>query len=492
MQFLKNRNRVSLFLHAVLILVTAWHVYLTVTEYLANLFYTHDVGVIDYLISNTYHGRFFFSIDTLACFWSQHFTPSLLALVPLHFVFRHVLTIPILETLVLFSGAWAVAWMCSGLLRRGRKNGASFPPIALSLGVLYAANTFTASIAFANHFEGLGVGLMLWAFAALINGRKRLFWFLFVVVLGCKCDFPLYGAAWGAWWILRGWQTRKAMTVKKRFPLGIGVILVSGLWFLVAVSVMAFVRHQQGMVEVAYSNRYSWMGSSASEILTQFFTHPLLFLQPIGKVIWDLLCSVFFIPLLAPTTLLLLLPGACIMGLSSNSALHDIAYYYSYPFLAFLFLAVVLVAVRLLRFLGRFPQRRLLRTILLVFFCASAVYQFCQPTHCDGKYRLPEKFTARHAWIRSTLRKVIPPNATVAAQFDLLGQVPQRPMIYQLLPENLDKAEYWVLDKNGYQGNLSDVDCYRILQTGDALVAAGKAKILVYKDGFLILQVLKQ
>ncbi|HUT26254.1 MAG TPA: DUF2079 domain-containing protein, partial [Sumerlaeia bacterium] len=213
----RARQAASAFLQLALVALAAHHAAIAVTQYLANQFYTHDVGHLDYMFYYTWHGRFFWSIVYEVSHFAKHFTPSLVLLVPVHALSRHVLCLPILEGLAVVSGAWAVAWMFDGVLRRGRGPmpllqgrgaggavgavGARLSPLGLAAGWLYVCNPYTGSLVLANHFESFAVGLSLWALAALANGKRKLFWLLLVLALGVKEDLALGWIAFGAWWV---------------------------------------------------------------------------------------------------------------------------------------------------------------------------------------------------------------------------------------------------------------------------------------------------
>jgi len=110
------------------------------------------------------------------------------------------------------------------------------------------------------------------------------------------------------------------------------------------------------------------------------------------------------------------------------------------------------------------------------------------PTRTDGKRRLPERPTERHTWIRMMLREALPPRASVAAQFDLFCQVPYRSRLYPLSLRTVARAEYWVVDANGFLGDLSSRDLEAILARASRLLAEGQGRIVVQERGLLVFQ----
>jgi hypothetical protein len=540
----RARQATRVFLQLALIALAAHHAAITVTQYLANQFYTHDVGHLDYMFYYTWHGRFFWSIVYEISHFAKHFTPSLVLLVPVHALSRHVLCLPILEGLAVVSGAWAVAWMFDGVLRRGRgrmllfqgrgAGGARLSPLGLAAGWLYVCNPYTGSVLLANHFESFAVGLSLWALAALANGKKNLFWLLLVLALGVKEDLALGWIAFGAWWVFFGWErprrgpagrraglacalrgggaatsvasaalppfpaTSVASAWKTRLRLGAAIMAVSAAWLVLALLSVRAVARLSDVSSLEYARRYEWLGGTPLEALENVvFRSRLLWTIPYragALFLW----TVLFLPLLAPSTLLALIPAVYLMGLSGRDTMSEFMYYYSYPVLPFLCLGAVLGLSRVARWSGRVARKRkgargrgpYAGATIVIFL--SGVLLLLQPTHTDGKRRLLERPRPRHSWIRLALREAIPPDASVCAQFDLLCQMPHRREIYPLSEKNLDRADYWVLDRKGFLGDVDSLAYQRILNRAAELVRAGRARIVVDRSDLLIVRRLRE
>jgi len=206
-----------------------------------------------------------------------------------------------------------------------------------------------------------------------------------------------------------------------------------------------------------------------------------------GLTLW----TAFFLPLLAPSSLLLLLAPSYVMGLSGE-AQRQLYYYYSYPFLPFMWLGASWAIARLVRhvrLLRPALSRWLWVGIVATLFVAGA-WMMTLSTRTDGKRRVPPRITERHHWIREQLREQIPPDASVAAQFDLLCQVPYRLEIYPLSEESITYAEYWVLDLHprAHFGDVSGRTMQSIVELGKKMVREGRAEIVARRDGFMILR----
>ena len=263
----------------------------TVSNYLANQFYTQDIGHIDYLFYHTYHGRFFWSVVCEAPHFSKHFTPTLVLLVPFHALFQNVLFITILEDLVVLSGAWgsgvdgrwvAASWAVAG---RFRKRYADSLPWGLRRDGFMRQTPSWGSVLLAHHFESFALALTAWALAALTNRRWCLFWILVILALGVKEDMTLYWGAFGAWWVVIGikkeepgskkeeLRTKKGegrgarvfLNWRKRFVSGGALLGLCIVWLVVAMVVIRHTALASGQPASEYAPRYDWLGKTMSQ-----------------------------------------------------------------------------------------------------------------------------------------------------------------------------------------------------------------------------------
>ncbi len=487
----RMRRGVALAFHLALIALAGWHVYLATTAYLGNRFYACDVGNINYCLYWTLRGRFFCLFTHQFSNFACHFTPTLLLLAPLQGLVQHHLLVPLLETLALLSGAWAVAWLFDGLTRRRNTRAWPLSPLGLAIGWLYAANVWTGSMLLSYHFESFGVPLLLWAVAAAAHRRWRWFWALAILAVGVKEDFALYFAAFGLWWSFFGWEkgTGRALW-RKRLTRAWPMAAVGILWFLAGWWSIGWFARQVGYESSLFAPRYAWLGPTLTAKLQTIQNNPQLFWIPLWHVAKMTLWTALFLPLLAPETLLLLVPGAYVMGLAGDfEPMFQLMYYYSYPLLPFLFVGVCVALARLVRRTRRWRWRAPLRGVLLLTLTLAGCAQVVQPTHMESQRRLPAEVTERHGWIRMVLAEAIPRDASVAIQYDLICQLPFRPLVFPVEEKWLDQAEYWVLDLKGFRGELKADECRRIIERGLDLARQKKARLLVDQDGLLIFHV---
>jgi uncharacterized membrane protein len=476
-----------------LALLVGWHVLVSVSYWLSNQLYFNDLGHESYMLFLSWHGRFFWSLYHECPHFAKHFTPTYALLVPFQALFRHILFLPILETVAVTSGAWGVAWLANGIFFRGRRRPLS--PLALGVGILYLGNPYVGSIMLSHHFEGIGMPLFVWALAALANRRRRLFWALLILSLGTKEDMPLYWFVFGIWWIFFGWERaarrgRLALrAVRARTPLGLAVAGLAAAWLTIAMGTIAWLAARTATDASYIEARYAWLGDSVGAIIANILRNPLILVPPVLRTLWPLIPPLLLLPLLAPSTLLLLLPAACVMGLSSFEPQNRLLYYYSYPFIPFLCLGASLGLRRLLVLRLARRHRKPLRRAVGIILLLAGLFMLGLPTPTEGRRRVPAASTQRHRFIRESIRKHVPRDASVAAQFDLFCQVPLTPGLLPLSERNLERSEYWILDSRGFLGDINSTRFRAMLERGFQLREQGRARILVNMDGFLILRV---
>ena len=477
--------------HFLFLLLLVYQSAVCVSYYLSNQFYLNDIGQIDYMLYHTWRGRFFWSIIYESSHFAKHFTPTLLLLVPLRAVFSHVLFVPLLECAALVSGGWAVAWMTAGI---GKQSGLVSDGwnklLGLGLGWLYLCSPLTGSILLAWHFESFAVALNLWALAAWIHQRKKLFWVFLILAIGCKEDIGLYWFCFAGWWIVFGAKLQPESTWRMRLRPALILGLVSVVAVAVAmIAIRIFASHADQPIS-AYDYRYAYLGEDLSTRIINLLKNPQqLFIPPLN-IAWINLKSFILLPLFAPSTLLLLIPGAYLFGLSDEDSQRLIFYYYSYPFAPFMCLGAALGAHRLIQWIGRwYAPARICRILTWVCFIAGWALLF-QPTRTEGQRRVVQHPLKRHSIIRETIREKVPPEASVCAQYDLVCQVPVRGNLLPFSADNWRRCEYLLLDffPGAHRGAVPAEVYRQTLRELDEMFKNGEAQQLYFQDGFLIVR----
>jgi uncharacterized membrane protein len=476
---LQQKRRLAFVVSAFIVILLFWHWSIDLSNYRAFRFFTDDIGHFNYMLWHTLHGRFFWSIVHQCNHFALHFTPSLLLLVPLHFSARPILVLPLTETLAIFSGSVATSCLFAGAVAQGRSPVSCFTPTGLLLGLVFVCSPLTGAILLSYHIESFAVALMLWALAAYYQHWRKTFWVFLFLSLGVKEDIAIYWA-WFALW---------AMMCERRYALKTNALLLiaSLLWLAVAFwSIEIFIAASNKGVW-AYGSRYATLGNTLPEKIVTVTTHPRLWLEPLQVQGLTSLFAFACIPVLAPTALLLLLPGLYIMGLSAFSPMYHLSYYYSYALVPFLALGAVKGVARVVGWRRLRRGRKVIVVVVNIVLLAAAVALCLQRTRTEGRRRLPATVTARHVELKEEMGRLeLPIDATIAAQADLLPQLPMREGMMPLSLENALAADYCVVDVKGFYGDQSGWRMREILAAMEREVGRGSRRVVIQKDGLLV------
>ncbi len=445
----------------------AYFNYVSWTQYASNHFFLVDIGVNDLAISGTLRGEFFRSPIGDWPYFAVHFKPILLLFLPLYVFFDHPMTLAAGYNLAL-AGAAAALWA----LARERTGDAR---LALAFAAAWLFSHWTLSLHLSLHPESLAMPGFFLLF--LTQGKKRapLYWAALAWVLANKEDMALYLAFYGlylAFWAREPDRRRGLLTTA-----------VCIAWLLLALGVMAWLRpagetYKGGEPALA---RYASLGGGWGEIALHSLTHPLeiarrIFARP---ALWVLLGSLLFLPLLAPRTLPLLLPGALVFLASDSLPQQYLYHYYSYAMLPFAFFGAVKGAALLRR---RFPRWSAPALITGLLF--TAALGMLAPTRSNSLLHRPFRVLPRHRMIRELLREHLPPDARVAAQYDLFCQIPRRPLVLPLWPENMGRVNYAAVDKKGFWPDLTLEECDTLADGFDS----PDWRLVVSADDFYLLE----
>ena len=166
----------------------------------------YDLGLFSNTLWNTAHGRF------MACtfletgtFTSEHITPTLALLAPLHWTPWGT------EAMLLFSCAFLVSGVIPIYLIATRASG---PELGLALGLAYLAHpALHANALWDFHELSLSGVVMLWLIWAVLEQRWRVYWISLVLLLGLREELGFAGLGVALWLWLLGHRRPAAITV---------------------------------------------------------------------------------------------------------------------------------------------------------------------------------------------------------------------------------------------------------------------------------------
>jgi len=283
-----------------------------------------------------------------------------------------------------------------------------------------------------------------WYFVGLyLTYPGTLYWNLFdfkpvIVVL----PFLLFGAlgvvrnnpslAWGAFVLACSGKETVCVTVAwlglvclvfwpQRRRLGLGLLLLGGLWFIVVVGFV--IPDLQGTTALpAFSKRWGHLGGSATEVARFILTNPGAAIS--SSFTWSKFATVLLFltqslgsALLVPTVLLVGLPYFIYGYLESTAVMLHVKTHYQIVFYPWLLIATGLGLHRLRLWLNardtvlsRKIGRRLFPGVIICSALLSLVLQYCIP-------QTPNMFTP-HSYVAhlTSMLALIPDNASVWAQ----------------------------------------------------------------------------
>jgi uncharacterized membrane protein len=226
-----------------------------------------DLGVFDQVVWNTSQGRFMestLSLDrcTPHSFFGDHFSPVLLALVPLYWIAPHPETLLIVQTAALALGAWPLYLLARRLLPRG---------IERLIWVL--AYVLSAPLAFITlydfHEVALAVVPLGFAMYFLVTRRTVPLLLSLLAAFAVKEEIALIGVGFGVALALQG-RWRSAAIV------AFGSAAVFAVTLKLIIPAFAGAPYQ-------YLGRYASLGGSELEIARTLVLDPLRALRVLGE-----------------------------------------------------------------------------------------------------------------------------------------------------------------------------------------------------------------
>jgi uncharacterized membrane protein len=443
------------------------------TSYLWSLqdaYQTHaeDLGIMDQALWNTVHGAVLHQticniVTDTNCLGDIsrlgiHFEPIMFPIALLYLVVPSPKTLQLLQALVVATGAFPAYWIASRRLRSALA-GVAFAAIYLLYPALDAAVTYdfhavtlsAAFLMFALYFmlSRNDVGLVVTSLLALSTKEE-------IVV-----DIAMIGLC--------------ILVFQRRWRIGSGLVALAVIWLVIELAIM------HAMSPLGHSptaGRYAYLGHSPAQAALYVLTHPL---QVLRQHVFDaegiyylrtLLSPAAYLPVLSPSVLLIAVPALGINLLSSDPTMHSGIFQYNaeiVPVLVFASIESVVLLSTGMRWLGAHAEPALGRLagvvtwrswgqpatlaraaaaglILLVLVFGLHEQQQHGYLPITKGFSWPQ--STPHTRLADTLLPLIPANASVSAQSDLVPHVSHRRFIY-LYPYHGTDADYVFLDVTG-------------------------------------------
>jgi uncharacterized membrane protein len=435
--------------------------------------YSGDLGNHDQAIWNTIHGRLFrfTNMAGLDSRLALHFEPILLPISLSYLVYSDPRTLLALQTVMVGLGALPVFWLAREKLNSDLA-ALVFPLAYLLFPALEAANLFDF------HTVTLAASFLLYALYFLQSRRYGLFALFAILAMSCKEDIPLLVAMMGIY----------IFVFQKARKVGVLTFMGSGCWFYVAVFLIS--PRFSPIGQNVHMERYAYLGQTPQQMVNTVLTQPGLIWQQlvvkarVGHYLCQLLMPVAFTSLLSPQTFLISLPSLAINLLSQYKSMQEVSrYHYAAPLVPFVIISSV-YGVDFLATLGwerlKVKKRSALYFLSGVVLVASLCYHYYRGfSPLSAQFQWP--MVTEHHRLMQKFADMIPPTASLSAQFNLNPHLSQRENIY--VCPYIEDVEYVFIDvsslinKDNYQEWLKST-----------LLESRQFGLLAAEDGYLLLQ----
>ncbi len=383
----------------------------------------YDLGVFDQTIWNSLQGRLFersITIDARVSL-AEHFSPILLALVPLYAIWSDAQTLLILQTVMLALSALPLYWFAR------QKLGAW---LALVVAAAYFLSPALQSVnLFEFHEVALTALLLNFALYFLLRHRTVPFLICLGLALTTKEEVAFIVAAFGFY----------VFFVDRKRGLGASLIALGVAWAVATlIWIIPSFRDPIHGTNYLYANRYAYLGISVTDIVHTAITQPGLVLQHLlvpAKIefVLQLLVPLVFLPLGGAEIFALALPTFGYLLITDFPSNYSIRFQYTAPLLPFIFFAAVVGIARLLQS-PRWKQPVRTRQFIFGAVVGAACvvnYLFQSPGPLGGYFDPTQYAITAHTQLGHQLIATIPANASVMADSNLAPHVTDRRYAYQ-------------------------------------------------------------
>ncbi len=405
----------------------------------------YDLGVFDQVIWNSLHGRLYESsimVDSPSVL-GIHFSPILLALVPLYTIWSDARFLLIVQTVALAITAFPIYWVARP--RVGRWAACLLAGCFLLFPALHGVNLY--------EFHEIALATPLLAFAAWFMLRERYGPFLVCLLLAMltKEEVGLVVAGFGLYLLI----------AQRRQVLGVGLLLVGVTWTLSLITFVIphFYGNNLGS-GYFYQYRYGYLGTNLGQVLQTVLTQPGLVIAHLlipAKLDFLLLLLVPLagLPLFGGWMLILLLPSLAYSLTADYAPQYSIHYQYTAPLLPFIFFAAAIGLSRVLNWLGKVTRSNsragaTAKSAVLVALAIAALLSFYfQSDAPPSQHFQAEQFAiSSHVQTGYRLLAQIPADAGVIAEATLAPHLSHRSFIYQpsFVPD-MRKIDYIIADQ---------------------------------------------
>jgi len=439
----------------------------------------YDLGIFNQAFWTTlFEHKLFYETGDLAfnpvgSFFGTHFSPILFLILPFYAIYPSCETLIVLQTIILAIGAIPVYLMARKKL--GDK-------LALYVAVLYLVYPPLIALNLNDfHLEAFTSTLLLFATFYLENEKWMKFSMFTILAMSTLEFVPLIVISmvlYGIILYIKGWFKERERALKF-FSL---IAIIAVLWFLLALKIKA-----------VFNPYTTGIPSPWRRVLQDPMDIPKFLVENSDKKMFyiiALLAPLAFIPLLAPTPLIMTLPWFFVSFLSDNSLHYWIFAQYNSFVIPFIFTALIKAIEKLSN-----NRRNTVKNIFCLMFITTVLvgsYLPFAPSR-PWNYQLPVQ-TERGLLLNEILA-LIPPNASILTQNDIGPHVSNRLNAYVYVPEPLKDnvpIEYILIDVNSgwfkWVPGFPESKLISPVEFAKEALNSGKYGIFASSEGILLLK----
>jgi len=331
-------KRINKFKLALWVFMIAYIVYfsvLAVMRYKTLYSSYYDLGIMNQTVYNTFRAlktgdfsRFLEMTNTVGPEQIKrmaiHNDVLLAFLAPFYFIFAGPVTLLIIQTVILASGALAIFKIGQIVFSKIKEK--ELLSLVFSLAYLFYPPMQKANL-FDFHAVTLSTGFLLWMFYFFLKNKFYLSSLFFFLSIFTKEQLPLTTGFFGAFVIYNGWKNKE--TKKIRF--GIILAALSFIWFILSMSVI--IPYFRGSKHFALEYYV--------DLKNPLNIFKYIFRTRTWQYLFFLLGPVSFLSLLSPIFLFIALPEFGINILSNSMNMTNIYYHYTSVITPFIFISAI-------------------------------------------------------------------------------------------------------------------------------------------------------
>jgi len=414
-----------------------------------------DLSMYDYALSNTIKGKFMYTPWLGRNFFSEHFSPILLLLVPFYFIYDGPIVLVVTQAVITVLSAFPLYILAKEKLNQ--------PITALCISVAYLTYHYLVSgLMFDFHMEIFELLFIFSAFLFLHRNKPGKYFIFLILALACKEDVPLYMFGLGIY----------AWLIEKKKKIGLATMLICIVWAFVAWKIVIPMSYPDGPRVSHFLARWSKFGQTYSQIAWGLLTHPS---ELFGAVFFtnfkNLLLPLGFTPIASPALLSLSIPPMLINVTSENPMMRNLDAHYALPIIPFVFIAAIFGINNICKML---PQKRnIILTIFSLYILAMNLGGL------KGKGTL---FTT-HDMVGHKLIASLPDTASIAAQTSIIPHLRHSQNI-QMLPKGLN-SDYIFFDTKRFIWPMTDEEYNALINSfinnPDYMLLSGQEGFYLFK-----------